>query len=133
MNDPRDLSGVWYGSYIADRESEANSFIAVLEEMLGAVTGTITEPDDTGQFDVRRASVAGTRGGPTLSFFKQYDGRGGWSHSVHYTGQVNDEGIRIAGRWIVDGHAGSFAMQRERFSVEELEAEEVAILPGLRG
>lgn len=127
MSDPRDLSGIWYGSYAADREDQANSFIAVLEEMHGAVTGTITEPDDTGQTDLRRASVAGQRGGPTLRFLKQYDGRGGWDHAVHYTGQVDEAGTEVAGRWVVEGVTGSFTMHREKFSAEELEAEEATV------
>ncbi|MGK6357067.1 hypothetical protein ACMGDH_17800 [Sphingomonas sp. DT-207] len=130
MSDPRDLSGIWYGSYVADREDQANSFIAVLEETLGAVTGTITEPDDTGQADLRRASVAGQRGGPTLRFLKQYDGHGSWDHTVHYTGQVDEAGTEVAGRWIVEGVTGSFAMHREKFSAEELEAEEVTVEAG---
>lgn len=129
MSDPRDLSGVWYGHYAADRDDQANSFIAVLEETHGAVIGTITEPDDTGQLDLRRASVAGQRGGTTLGFVKQYDGRGGWSHAVHYSGQVDEEGTRVVGRWSVEGLTGSFTMQREKFAVEELEAEEVLLEP----
>ncbi len=131
MSDPHDLSGVWYGSYAADRDDQANSFIAVLEERHGALTGTITEPDDSGQVDVRRASVAGQRGGTTIAFVKQYDGRGGWNHAVHYTGQVDGEGTQVAGRWIVEGMTGSFTMQREKFSVEELEAEEEIAIEGV--
>jgi len=131
MSDPQDLSGVWYGSYAADSREEANSFIAVLEETHGAVTGTITEPDDQGRADLRRASVAGQRGGATLRFVKQYDGRGGWSHAVTYTGQVDGEGTEVAGRWTVDGLTGSFAMRREKLSAEELEAEEFAFARGM--
>ena len=121
MSDPRDLSGVWYGSFTADRGDQANGFIAVLEERHGTLTGTITEP---GGVDVRRASVAGQRGGTTIAFVKQYDGRCGWHHSVDYTGQVDGEGTQVAGRWIVEGLTGSFTMQREKFSAEELVAEE---------
>ncbi|HVJ01952.1 MAG TPA: hypothetical protein VM662_07200 [Sphingomonas sp.] len=124
MSDPRDLSGVWYGSYDADRHDQANSFIAVLEETYGAVTGTITEPDDSGRSDVRRATVAGRREGGTLVFVKHYDGNGGWSHSVDYSGHVDGEGVLVAGRWVILGLTGSFTMQREKFSAEELEAEE---------
>ena len=122
MGDPRDLSGVWYGRYAADGGEEDNGFIAHLEELGGAFTGTISEPDrDSG--GIRRADVTGVRVGATIRFVKQYDGTGGWVHAVHYAGQVDAEGVEAAGSWIVEGLTGGFDMQREKFDAEELEDE----------
>ena len=123
MSDPRDVSGVWYGRYAADQDDEHNSFIAVFEEAGGAFTGAITEPDEE-QGGIRRASARGRRNGALLRFTKQYDGTGGWVHAVRYAGTVDAEGVVIAGTWLVEGLTGGFTMEREKFDVEELEAED---------
>jgi len=125
MSDPRDVSGVWYGRYAADHDDEHNSFIAVFEELGGAFTGAITEPDEH-PGGIRRATVSGRRDGASLQFAKQYDGTGGWVHAVDYAGSVDAEGTVIAGTWLVEGLTGGFTMEREKFDIEELEAEEEA-------
>ena len=125
MSDPRDVSGVWYGRYAADHDDERNAFIAVLEEANGAIAGAITEPD-LHQGGIRRATVRGRRNGALLRFTKQYDGTGGWVHAVRYAGTVDAEGVVIAGTWLVEGLTGGFTMEREKFDIEELEAEEEA-------
>ncbi|AQR72739.1 hypothetical protein [Sphingomonas sp. LM7] len=132
MSDPQDVSGVWYGRYAADHGYEDNGFIALLEELHGAVTGTISEPDeDSGS--VRRATVRGQRDGASLHFTKQYDGSGGWIHSVDYNGHVDADGTLVMGGWIVEGLTGAFDMTREKFDAEALEAEEdVEIVIGRR-
>jgi hypothetical protein len=122
MDDPRDLSGVWYGRYAADHGEEDNGFIAHLEELGGVFSGTISEPDrESG--GIRRADVSGVREGATIRFVKQYDGTGGWVHAVHYAGQVDVEGVEVAGSWIVEGLTGGFDMQRDKFDANELEDE----------
>ncbi|WBY08999.1 hypothetical protein PIB19_06310 [Sphingomonas sp. 7/4-4] len=75
MSDPQDVTGVWYGRYSADQDYQDNGFIALLEELRGAVTGTISEPDEASG-GIRRAMVNGQRDGASLSFTKQYDGTG---------------------------------------------------------
>lgn len=125
MSDPRDLTGVWYGRYVSRSDTQDNGFIAVLEESGGAVSGSITEPDDGGggSGGIRRATVIGRRDGSTVQFLKQYQGSGGWFHGVRYGGRVDEEGTEVAGSWKVDWVTGSFTMQREKFSSEALEAE----------
>jgi hypothetical protein len=123
MSDPQDLSGVWYGRYSADHGYEDNGFIALLEETGGAVTGTITEPDEASG-SIRRASVTGQRDGSSLRFVKQYDGAGGWTHAVRYSGAVDADGTLVMGSWIVEGLSGAFDMTREKFDAEALEDEE---------
>lgn len=127
MSDPQDLSGVWYGRYSADHGHEDNGFIALLEELNGAVTGTITEPDAQSG-GIRRATVHGQRDGASLRFSKRYDGTHGWTHRVAYSGSVDADGTLVMGSWIVEGLTGAFDMTREKFDAEALEAEEEAEL-----
>lgn len=122
MSDSLDLTGVWYGRYASSWEE--NGFIAVLDEIAGAFTGTISEPNDEGEGGIRHATVAGRRTGQALFFVKQYTGR--WTHAVHYAGRIDSEGTEVTGSWNLFGVTGGFDMQREKFSEEELEAEEEA-------
>lgn len=125
--DPQDVSGVWYGRYFASSiEVEENSFIAHLSELAGEVSGTITEPDTTGLEEVRRAFVDGARTGAQLRFTKQYDPAGALAHSVAYSGTISADGTEVSGEWRFSGYHGSFVMNREAFSLEELD-EEAAI------
>jgi hypothetical protein len=120
--DSLDLTGVWYGRYDASTSSETNAFIAHLEQDGDALSGVITEPDQSGQANIRRAFVSGRRASHAIEFTKQYDG-GVLAHAVRYWGLVNDEGTEITGRWIIVRHAGTFVMSREKFRAEELEEE----------
>lgn len=124
MNDPQDVTGVWYGRYFASSaEVEESSFIAHLDEMAGDVSGTITEPDTTGMEEVRRAFVDGDRMGSRLRFMKQYDPAGPLAHSVAYAGTISDDGTEVTGEWRFSGYHGSFVMNRETFRAEELDEE----------
>ncbi|ODP39351.1 hypothetical protein [Sphingomonas turrisvirgatae] len=124
MSDPHDVSGVWYGRYFAgSAEVEENSFIAHLEEAGGVVSGTITEPDTTGMDEVRRAFVDGEREGLRLRFTKQYDPAGALAHSVTYAGTLSEDGSEVTGEWRFSGYHGSFVMNRETFTAEDLEDE----------
>jgi len=124
MADKRDVTGVWYGRYEADHWDETNGFIAVLEEMGGAVSGVITERDTEGQVEVRRALVSGHREGNGVRFIKQYDGTGGHVHAINYSGRIDGEGAEINGAWSQSWGWGRFVMEREKFDAAELEAEE---------
>ncbi|RYY26809.1 MAG: hypothetical protein EOP62_08580 [Sphingomonadales bacterium] len=117
MNDPLDLNGVWYGRYDSRVEPQDNSFIALIEELGGALSGTISEPDGDG--GIRRATISGRRTGQALYFVKQYSGL--WTHAVQYSGRVDGEGLVVSGTWNLDWLTGGFEMQREKFSEEELE------------
>ena len=129
MTDPRDITGVWYGRYRSNSGDQDNSFIALLEEGGGVFDGTISEPDDTrGTGGIRQASVAGRRDGASLDFIKQYHGSAGMTHSVHYSGGIDDQGTVISGVWVVSWLRGTFTMQREKFDEDELEdAESISL------
>lgn len=128
-DDPQNLAGVWYGRYDALGYAETNTFVAHLNDDDGAVFGTITEPDTTGQYDVRRAFVSGNRNGSTLRFVKQYDG-GALAHAVRYSGEINADATEISGVWVIVRHHGIFSMRREKFSAIDLEDEAEQALSG---
>ena len=121
-DDPQNLAGVWYGRYDALGYPETNNFVAQLNDDGGAISGSITEPDTTGQYDVRRAFVSGSRSGSTLRFVKQYDG-GALAHAVRYSGEINADATEIAGTWVIVRHHGVFSMRREKFLAADLEDE----------
>ncbi len=50
--------------------------------------------------------------GQSVKIFKQYDGTGGVSHSVIYTGVVSRDMTHITGRWAIGATSGRFSMQR---------------------
>jgi hypothetical protein len=131
--DGRDVSGVWYGRWSSnDPFIYPNSFIAVLEEVAGAVDGSISETDPEGP-EPLRATVSGGRSGAQIHWIKQYDG-GRLTHAVYYAGTVNEDATEISGGWRIDQWSGSFAMRREKFSIEELEEDrEIVLTPGDSG
>ncbi len=125
MSDPREMSGVWYGRYVSNAGDQDNGFIALIEETGGVFSGSISEPDGRG--GIRTATVAGRRSVGLIQFVKQYTGK--WRHAVFYEGQVDDQGTEVTGRWrLEEGIAGGFSMEREKFSIAELEAEEEEVL-----
>lgn len=130
MSDPRDLTGVWYGKWAGDGPAVMpGRFIAMLEEAGGTIGGMITEVDPaSGGTSLLRAFVSGTRAGSDIRFLKQYD-EGEVVHAVAYLGTLNADGTEIAGRWSFAAFSGDFVMERERFSIEELDESEEAELP----
>jgi hypothetical protein len=121
-----DVSGCWFGHYMG--EGEANRFIALIEEADGRVSGNISEPDDLGVSDLRRATVSGARTGSEVTFTKQYDGDV-LAHAVEYAGVLDDSGVVVRGSWSFEGYSGTFLMEREIFNREELADEEEAPVP----
>ena len=129
MTDPKDVSGVWYGSWDATSpDVTPNRFIAHLHERGGSVTGTVSEPDRVGITDILTSDVSGRRSGTAIDWTKQYDGSGRLAHAVHYSGRVDEAATRISGDWRFDGYTGSFAMERELFDADELDEENEIVL-----
>lgn len=128
---PRDVTGVWYGRWSSnDPFVYPNSFIAVLEELAGAIDGSVSETDPEGP-EPLRATVSGGRSGAQIHWIKQYDS-GRLSHAVYYAGTVNHDATEISGGWRLEQWSGSFAMRREKFSIEELEEDRVIEIPAGR-
>lgn len=127
MDGAADLSGPWYGRYRGDGVAP-NRFVALLSEQAGALSGSVSEPDDLGVAAIRHAAVRGRREGSAVSFVKQYDGAV-LAHAVSYLGVVDEAGTTLAGTWSFAQYSGTFVMERELFSDAELEAEETIALP----
>lgn len=120
------VTGVWYGRWASDDGwVPPNRFIALLEEQAGGIEGTVSEPDVEGGVPIH-ATLRGARSGAAIHWTKQYDGAGRLAHAVDYAGKVHDDATRITGTWRFSRYSGTFVMEREIFSAEEL-AEEIAL------
>jgi hypothetical protein len=108
------LSGDWRGIYFDGAQTNV-PFDADLVQRGDRLSGTITEPNTFGAADVRflLANIEGSAAGAQISFSKTYDGTGGESHTVRYTGTLMPNGRRIVGSWQLDGGTqGGFEMVR---------------------
>ena len=125
------LTGVWTGMYTYPNSGEPIFFTASLLESGSLVTGTTHETCATIDSPKRTlyALVSGSRGEGYVVFTKEYDGTGGWDHSVEYDGVLNGEATEIEGHWNINGLlAGRFMMMRnpgKEVSVERRVLEKV--------
>ena len=110
------LSGEWTGAYVSDSADDVNRFDVKLRQGAGgALAGTIVETNvfgDAGKALFLTSTLRGTVRGPDIEFVKTYDGSGGVSHSVRYTGRLDGTGRRISGRYDAGGLTGRFEMVR---------------------
>lgn len=97
------LTGVWHGLYSYDIAMAPVYFVATLIGGPGWISGTSHEAANEipGQALTLFAALEGSFDGVNVSFIKTYDGTGGWSHSVPYTGTLNIDATEIEGTWIV--------------------------------
>jgi len=123
------LTGAWSGAYrYAHNAMPETVFNAQIEEVAGAFTGAVQEPNLTrpALATVATSDIEGVRSGQTVTFTKFYDGSAGMAHAVHYEGSVNAALNRIEGRWrLAGGESGTFFMTRDDDG-EAAEAEERA-------
>jgi hypothetical protein len=109
------LTGVWDGRYAYPRLLDPVPFQAVLLEFGAALTGSIWETCEAGPERGRRldASVEGRRTGRLVEFVKRYDGSGGRTHEIAYTGELSADATEIEGVWTIPGSwSGWFLMIR---------------------
>lgn len=109
------LSGDWAGGYISRDGSDVNTFTAKLRQTGGTLSGAIYEVNafgDTSRALFLTSTLAGTVNARAVRFTKTYDGSGGASHSVVYTGTLEPNGRRIRGTFTVEGGGGTFEMVR---------------------
>lgn len=128
-----DLTGVWFGEYVYPLDHPPVFFIANIDDRNGGIEGRTDEPNTMGLPFAKRlhARLSGLRRDGYVVLTKTYDGTGGVTHSVAYTGQINAAGDRIEGIWRAPGWSGRFAMTRPRVEAEEAGemAEDAAKLP----
>lgn len=111
-----DLTGVWFGEYAYPVGEAPVTFIANIDEQDGEINGRVDEPNTFGMPHARRlfAQLQGTRDDQLVVLTKTYDGTGGATHSVAYTGEIDTAGNTIEGIWRTRGWSGSFTMTRPR-------------------
>jgi hypothetical protein len=124
----RDLTGVWQGLYVYPW-GRSEGFVATLVQSGDHIGGTTHETATQGRAKGKTlyAIVDGTRSGSAVTFRKTYDGSGGWTHTVFYSGQLSADGAEIDGEWRIPPFPpGRFLMIRQG-GKEEVVTRRVAV------
>ena len=111
------LTGTWHGLYTYPARKKSVSFIATLSEVDGWFDGTTEEIGSAGEAIGQRlaASLQGRRTGRSVTMLKIYHGAYALYDSVHYAGDLNEDGTEIHGTWRVPGSwSGPFLMIRSK-------------------
>lgn len=114
------LTGTWVGDYAYDGKHQIThvSFQATLTRVGNHLDGMISEPntfDDKGETKQLTATIfEGVVEGTQVRFRKQYNGAGGYSHSVMYSGTLDPERATITGQWSIKELVGAFTMKLQR-------------------
>lgn len=111
------LTGMWQGLYSYPAQKKSVSFTATLSESDGWFDGTTEEIGKAGDAIGQRlaASLQGRRTGRTVTMLKIYHGAYALYDSVHYAGDLNEDGTEIHGTWRVPGNwSGTFLMIRSK-------------------
>ena len=112
------LSGVWNGTYYYSTGTRQRPVHFVFTFGPNGCRGRSEEPNTFGNKRVRMlfanlsCSVSSLAPGQVITIKKTYDGTGGVSYSVIYTGTVSPDLRRISGRWAVNNARGNFIMSR---------------------
>ena len=121
------ISGLWMGRY-SYAFGAAVPFLARIEDVNGALSGTIIEPNTMGRSsDSLEAILSGSRHGDAVDFTKAYDGASDAAHAVDYVGCLSADGDTIAGVWSLADADGAFQMHREAVW-EEAEGQEAEVV-----
>ena len=123
---PLNLPGVWHGLYSYPVAVPSVSFVATLSDQGGWFDGTTEETGRVGDAAGRilTASLQGRRSGQSITMLKIYHGEFAYYDSVHYAGDLNEDGTEISGTWhIANDWSGTFLMVRSR-TVETAAAKE---------
>jgi hypothetical protein len=121
-----DLSGRWTGIFNYPEFHPPNDFEAVLTDLEGAITGTISERDDDphGSGGTLWSVVEGRRQGSAVTFTKMYEDVELMPEAIFYSGTIQPDGNEISGRWEIPGAwSGTFLMIRESGVAEAAEME----------
>jgi hypothetical protein len=114
---PFNLTGVWHGLYSYPAGQPPVSFVATLTDQGGWFDGTTEETGTVGDAAGRTltASLQGRRSGHSITMLKIYHGPSVYYDSVHYAGDLNEDGTEINGTWRIAGNwSGAFLMIRQR-------------------
>lgn len=125
-----DLSGEWTGIYNYPVALPPVAFEAVLQDLDGRISGTISEVTETLSRPAQRLDsvIDGRRDGLSVQFIKMYEQADHEFDVVHYSGSVDPEGAEIAGTWALAGMSGTFLMVRRPGATEAVEQEAEATI-----
>jgi hypothetical protein len=114
------LAGTWRGVYAyANAGQRAVEFTLTLDVYGNMCRGRTEEPNTFGHrtapklFANVECSVMVGTGPPRWTMRKVYDGTGGQSHGVSYTGEISSDGRSISGTWTLGGAPGRFSMTKQ--------------------
>lgn len=121
---PFSLKGTWNGRYVYGGNRSPVDFTLELDAGDGRCLGRIKEVNTFGEKSASHlfANVSclstGVVPGREFRFHKQYDGTGGVSHAVAYSGIVSQDGNSVAGNWLIlsstTWSTGQFSMSRAK-------------------
>ena len=112
------IGGRWQGRYYYAGQQGNNppvEFEAMLEVPApGQITGRTSEPNTFGTPGVPflYANIRGEIVDNRLRFIKTYDGTGGQTHSVAYSGMFNETWTTLVGTWRINDQTGRFDLRR---------------------
>ncbi|MGH6779619.1 MAG: caspase family protein [Bradyrhizobium sp.] len=112
------LSGVWSGTYYYSNGNRQRPVHFVFTFGSNGCRGRSEEPNTFGNRGARKlfanlsCSVNSLAPGRVITIKKTYDGTGGVSYSVIYTGTVSRDLRSISGRWAINNIRGNFIMSR---------------------
>lgn len=100
----------WQGAYSYTDKRPPVPFSLQLQQNQGSIRGRTTEPATFGNGSSANlyANIAGVVSGSSISFTKTYDGTGGVSHSVSYSGSISADGRTMSGTWRIGNLSGPF-------------------------
>ncbi len=110
------ISGAWSGTYYYPNGTQSVAFTFSFGS--AGCSGRGEEPNTFGNksapklFANLSCSAATLAPGQVVTIKKTYDGTGGVSHSVIYTGTVSADMRTIAGQWAINATRGNFTMSR---------------------
>ena len=113
------LSGTWTGQYSYRRPTDGAKPVPFRMNLVlsqSRIIGTIVEPNTFGDSYTKAlfAQVEGELRGNRVRWIKRYDGTGGVSHGVTYTGILDRSSGTISGQWKIGKTTGNFQMKLVR-------------------
>ena len=114
----QDAGGAWKGYYYYNDGRIKVEFTLDLGMRDGRCVGRTSEPNTFGDRSATHlyGNIAcqslNVGPGGVFAFHKLYDGTGGVSHGVDYSGVMSADGNTVTGQWRIGADTGQFSMTR---------------------
>lgn len=109
------LTGTWQGGYVSSDGNDVNTLTINLVQSGSRLSGGMVELNNIGDTEKNlflTSTLEGTVSGRNVVLVKTYDGSGGVTHSVRYSGTVSANGRTIQGTFDAGGATGAFEFAR---------------------